>query len=46
MPFNSSSQITVRKPRPDFPLFPYATGRGAMKVRRRLHDFGITAGDP
>jgi integrase len=34
------------KPRPDFPLFPHATGRWAKKVRGRLHYFGKVADDP
>jgi hypothetical protein len=29
-----------KKPRPDFPLFPYSTGYWAKKVRGKLHDFG------
>jgi integrase len=36
----------IRKPRPDFPLFPHATGRWAKKIRQRLHYFGKTADDP
>ncbi len=34
------------KPRPDFPLFPHATGRWAKKVRGRLVYFGKVADDP
>ena len=34
------------KPRPDFPLFPHATGRWAKKVRSRLVYFGKVADDP
>ena len=35
----------VRKPRPDFPLFPHATGRWAKKIHQRLRYFGKVAGD-
>src|SRR5262245_23426240 len=42
---NSTKRAPVRKPRPDFPLFPHATGRWAKKVRGRLHYFGNTEGD-
>jgi len=34
------------KPRPDFPLFPHATGRWAKKVRGRFVYFGKVADDP
>src|SRR5262245_49380211 len=36
----------VRKPRPDFPLYPHRTGRWAKKVHYKLHYFGKTADDP
>ena len=35
-----------QKPRPDFPLFPHATGRWAKKVRGRFRSFGKVADDP
>lgn len=40
------SRGRVRKPRPDFPLFPHVTGRWAKKVRGKFVFFGKTADDP
>lgn len=34
------------KPRPDFPLFPHATGRWAKKVLGKTHYFGKLSEDP
>jgi integrase len=42
----SNAPPVVRKPRPDFPLFPHATGRWAKKVCGKLRYFGKTADDP
>ncbi len=43
---NSTKAPKFEKPRPDFPLFPHATGRWAKKVRGKLHYFGKVADDP
>lgn len=43
---NSTTRKAPQKPRPDFPLFPHATGRWAKKVRGRLVYFGKWADDP
>ncbi len=42
---SSTKQPRVAKPRPDFPLFPHASGRWAKKVKGAMLYFGSTAGD-
>jgi integrase len=42
----SSKKARPSKPRPDFPLFPHATGRWCKKVRGSFAYFGKVADDP
>jgi hypothetical protein len=38
--------VKPAKPRPDFPLFPHASGRWAKKVCGKVANFGKVADDP
>ena len=42
----STRQKRVEKPRPDFPLFPHASGRWCKKVKGKFRYFGRVADDP
>ena len=43
---NSTAATRPKKPRPDFPLFPDATGRWRKKILGKTHYFGSWRNDP
>src|SRR4051795_6188746 len=42
---HKKGQTRVKKPHPDFPLFPHSSGRWAKQVLGKRHYFGPVAGD-